>query len=52
MLLAIITACIGIPGTANPRDTVLGWFSLAEATQLRLADPGYPMLFERFLDAG
>ena len=27
----------------------IGWFSLEEANQLPLADPGYPVIFARFL---
>lgn len=29
----------------------IGWFSLAEAIQLDLADPNYPTLFARYLEA-
>lgn len=40
----------GIPVNNQPHEhSEIGWFSLAEATELRLADASYPMLFARYL---
>ena len=48
--LYLVTAWRGTPFNRQPEEhSVIHWFSLAEATQLRLADPSYPMLFERYL---
>jgi 8-oxo-dGTP diphosphatase len=45
-----VTAWEGRPTNRQPHEhRVIGWFSLAEATQLPLADPGYAVLFARYL---
>jgi ADP-ribose pyrophosphatase len=49
--LYLVTAWNGTPFNRQPEEhSVIHWFSLAEAAQLRLADPIYPRLFERYLD--
>ena len=48
--LYIVTAWAGNPTNRQlDEHSAIGWFSLAEATQLPLADPSYPMLFARHL---
>lgn len=48
--LYLVTAWTGTPVNRQPGEhSTIGWFSLAQATQLDLADPIYPMLFERYL---
>ena len=48
--LYLVTAWQGTPLNRQPEEhSAISWFSLAEATGLRLADPGYPTLFERYL---
>jgi mutator protein MutT len=50
--LYLVTAWQGMPGNRQPEEhSRIGWFSLAEATQLRLADPVYPTLFEKYISA-
>jgi 8-oxo-dGTP diphosphatase len=40
----------GIPNNRQLEEhSEIGWFSLPEAIKLPLADPSYPMLFERYL---
>jgi ADP-ribose pyrophosphatase len=49
--LYLVTTWKGTPFNRQPEEhSVIHWFSLAEAAQLRLADPIYPRLFERYLD--
>lgn len=48
--LYLVTAWQGTPANRQPEEhSGIRWFSLGEAIQLELADPSYPMLFERFL---
>lgn len=48
--LYLVTAWAGIPTNRQLEEhSTIGWFSLAEAIQLPLADPGYPVLFVRYL---
>jgi len=48
--LYLVRAWQGTPFNRQPEEhSEIGWFSLAEANQLRLADPSYPTLFERHL---
>jgi 8-oxo-dGTP diphosphatase len=48
--LYLVTAWTGSPANRQPEEhSTIGWFSLAEATQLRLADPIYPSLFTRYI---
>jgi mutator protein MutT len=50
--LYLVTAWIGTPVNLQPEEhSAIGWFSLAEATQLHLADPTYPNLFARYLSS-
>ena len=50
--LYLVTAWTGTPVNRQPEEhSTIGWFSLAQATQLQLADPSYPMLFARYLDS-
>ncbi len=50
--LYLVTAWTGTPINRQPEEhSAIGWFSLDEATQLQLADPSYPILFARYLDA-
>jgi 8-oxo-dGTP diphosphatase len=47
-----VTAWEGMPQNRQLEEhSTIGWFSLAEAVQLPLADPGYRELFERYLNA-
>ena len=46
-----VSAWTGTPVNRQPEEhSAIGWFSLAQAAQLSLADPSYPMLFERYLE--
>jgi 8-oxo-dGTP diphosphatase len=49
--LYLVTEWRGSPSNRQLEEhSAIGWFSLAEATQLKLADPIYPILFERYLN--
>jgi mutator protein MutT len=48
--LYLVTAWTGTPVNRQPDEhSAIGWFSLTQATELSLADPSYPTLFERYL---
>ncbi len=48
--LYLVTAWKGTPFNRQPEEhSVIHWFSLAEAAQLRLADPIYLSLFAKYL---
>jgi 8-oxo-dGTP pyrophosphatase MutT (NUDIX family) len=48
--LYLVTAWSGTPENLQlDEHSTIGWFSLAEAVQLPLANPGYPDLFARYL---
>jgi 8-oxo-dGTP diphosphatase len=48
--LFLVTSWKGTPFNRQPEEhSVIHWFSLTEATQLRLADPIYPSLFTQYL---
>lgn len=48
--LYLVTAWDGTPvNRQTDEHSEIGWFSLAQAIQLELADPGYPVLFSRYL---
>ena len=48
--LYLVTQWIGTPVNRQlDEHSTIGWFTLAEAKQLSLADPGYPALFTRCL---
>ena len=48
--LYLVTAWRGIPANRQPEEhSAIGWFTLAEASDLQLADPIYPTLFARYL---
>jgi 8-oxo-dGTP diphosphatase len=48
--LYIVTDWEGTPTNRQLEEhSAIGWFSLDEARQLPLADPGYPALFARYL---
>ena len=48
--LYLVTQWTGRPANRQlDEHSTIGWFSLAEATQLQLAHPGYPALFARYL---
>ena len=48
--LYLVTAWEGAPVNRQiDEHSEIGWFSLAQAIQLELADPGYPGLFSRYL---
>jgi 8-oxo-dGTP diphosphatase len=50
--LYLVTAWTGTPLNRQPDEhSAIGWFSLAQATQLPLAHPSYPMFFERYVSA-
>ena len=50
--LYLVTAWQGTPYNRQPEEhSVIHWFSLAQATQLDLADPIYPALFVRYLES-
>ena len=48
--LYLVRAWTGTPVNRQPEEhSQIGWFSLAQATALPLADPIYPALFARYL---
>ena len=48
--LYLVTQWIGVPVNHQPDEhSSIDWFTLAEASQLSLADPSYPALFTRYL---
>ena len=48
--LYLVTAWKGTPFNRQPEEhSVIHWFSLTEAAQLRLADPTYLTLFAKYL---
>ena len=48
--LYLVTAWTGAPTNRQLEEhSAIGWFSLAQAIQLPLADPRYPLLFARYL---
>jgi mutator protein MutT len=48
--LYLVTAWAGTPVNRQPDEhSAIGWFSLAEATQLKLADELYSKVFARYL---
>lgn len=48
--LYLVTQWIGTPVNRQPDEhSFINWFTLAEASQLSLADPSYPALFTRYL---
>lgn len=50
--LYIVTAWVGTPTNRQFEEhSAIGWFSLAEAIQIPLADPNYPTIFERYLSS-
>jgi mutator protein MutT len=50
--LYLVTAWSGTPVNRQSEEhSAIGWFSLAQATQLPLAHPSYPALFARYLDS-
>ena len=50
--LYLVKSWKGTPYNRQPEEhSVIHWFSLAEATQLNLADSIYPELFARYLDS-
>ena len=50
--LYLVTGWTGTPANRQPEEhSAIGWFSLEEAGQLDLADPGYATLFSRYLRA-
>jgi 8-oxo-dGTP diphosphatase len=50
--LYLVTAWAGTATNRQPQEhSAIGWFSLAEAVQLPLADPIYPELFARYLNS-
>ena len=49
--LYLVTDWTGTPANRQLEEhSTIGWFSLAEAIQLQLADPSYATLFERYLN--
>ena len=45
-----VTAWTGTPTNRQPEEhSAIGWFLLAQVSQLPLADPTYPVLFARYL---
>jgi mutator protein MutT len=51
--LYLVTAWTGRPTNRQPEEhRIIGWFTLAQATHLPLADPIYPALFARYLGSG
>ena len=49
--LYLLTAWAGTPVNRQPEEhSEICWFSLEEAIELDLADPGYPELFARYMD--
>ena len=50
LYLYLVTQWTGTPANLQlDEHSAIGWFSLAEATQLQLAHPTYPTLFSRYL---
>jgi 8-oxo-dGTP diphosphatase len=50
--LYLVTAWTGMPVNRQPEEhSAIGWFSLAQAIRLPLADPIYPALFARYLNS-
>ena len=50
--LYLVTAWTGMPTNRQPEEhSVIGWFTLAQATQLPLAEDIYPELFARYLNS-
>jgi 8-oxo-dGTP diphosphatase len=48
--LYLVTAWRGTPANHQSEEhSAIGWFTLAEASDLHLADPIYPTLFARYL---
>jgi 8-oxo-dGTP diphosphatase len=48
--LYLVKAWTGTPINSQPEEhSAIGWFSLAQAAQLHLADPSYPALFAQYL---
>ena len=49
--LYLVTAWTGTPANRQPEEhSIIGWFTLAQAIQLPLAEDIYPELFTRYLD--
>jgi 8-oxo-dGTP diphosphatase len=49
--LYLVTDWTGTPANRQLEEhSTIGWFSLAEAIQLKLADPSYPAMFERYIN--
>jgi 8-oxo-dGTP diphosphatase len=49
--LYLVTDWTGTPANRQLEEhSTIGWFSLAEAIQLQLADPSYLILFTRYLN--
>ena len=49
--LYLVTEWAGTPANRQLEEhSTIGWFSLAEAIQLELADPSYPAMFERYIN--
>jgi hypothetical protein len=47
----LVTAWAGRPVNRQPEEhSEIRWFTLEQAAQLDLADPGYPELFARYID--
>ena len=45
-----VSAWNGSPINRQPEEhSIIGWFSLAQAAQLPLADPSYPTLFAQYI---
>ena len=50
--LYLVTAWVGTPLNCQPDEhSAIDWFSLEEATRLKLADSIYPALFARYIDS-
>jgi 8-oxo-dGTP diphosphatase len=48
--LYLVTAWSGRPVNRQPDEhSAIGWFTLAQARQLPLAHPAYPLFFERYM---
>jgi 8-oxo-dGTP diphosphatase len=48
--LYLVMAWRGTPANRQPEEhSEIRWFTLAQAAQLKLADPGYPELFARHM---
>jgi 8-oxo-dGTP diphosphatase len=49
--LYLVTEWAGTPANRQLEEhSTIGWFSLAEAIQLKLANPSYPAMFERYMN--